>query len=80
MVRFFVIDFSDKKSAVSCRRALLRLKSTVDCDEPVQYSFGGPQQEHFLCVHSTKTEEELDDWLYSVKASGDYIGVTEKSV
>jgi hypothetical protein len=78
-IYYQVIDFSNKKSALSCRRALIKLKSTVSCSEPMQYYFSQTwQEEHALYVHTTMTEEQLDHWLYSVKASGDYIGCTLK--
>ena len=70
------IDVPDKKEGNKIYHKLKRLKSTLSIEKPVNYYFGGIQNECIIRLETTKTETELDNWLYNTKGV-DYIGCGE---
>lgn len=67
------IDVGNKKEGMIIYHKLKRLKSTLSLEKPVNYYFGGVQNECIIRLETTKTETELDDWLYKTKGIN-YIG------
>ena len=68
---WFIIDHETHNVKHTMRR-LLRLKSTLACEFNGLY-----YQDSAYCqvlVHTTKSESELDDWLWRTD-TGDYVGV-----
>ena len=55
---------------------LNRLAGTRAVDRG-EYLFPGPTGYSQVLVSTDKTEEELDDWLYSVKHGCEYVGCGE---
>lgn len=72
--REFIIDCTTADKAKLVRR-LAALKSTVEARDGGEYREDRTLSQ--VHVTSSKTEEELDDWLYSTKGI-DYLGVVER--
>lgn len=77
-MRTLFIDVPSKTEGNKIFHRLKRLKSVLSIEKPVNYYFGGIQNECIIYLDTTMTEEQLDNWLY--KSNGiDYIGCGEKT-
>lgn len=73
MNRLF-IDVPNKAAGNVIFNRLKSLKTTSEVTRPVNYQFcGQTQNECQMLLVTTKTEKEVDDWLYASKGV-DYIG------
>lgn len=72
------IDVGSKSDGMKLFHRLKRLKSVLSIEKPVNYFFGGIQDECIIYLDTTMTEEQLDNWLYKTKRI-DYIGCGEKT-
>ena len=76
------IDCDNLKSAKFYAKRLAKLKSTIEIvSEPAQYNFYGEQKEATFIIRTTKTENEIGDWLYNQKIHWcgiGYIGTYQK--
>lgn len=69
------IDCDNLKSAKFYAKRLLSLKTTLGLEsEPSQYYFGGIQTEACFVIRTTKTEQQIEDWLYKQKIHWQGIG------
>lgn len=69
--QFIDVETKDVKKLIS---RLSRLKSTIDLQDGGEYYFGGATGYNIIYIDTTKTVDELDDWLYSVNHGADYVG------
>jgi hypothetical protein len=77
-VKRFIIDVDSSKTGKFLKRSLLKLKSTISVEDPVNYVFGTVQNECQLRIETLWNEEELENWLYNKKMGHmEYLGIVE---
>lgn len=65
MLNLIGIDCDNLKSAKFYAKRLAALKSTHAIEsEPANYYFGDMQREATFVISTTKTEKQVEEWLY----------------
>ena len=61
-----VIDLSPKSAKTMIVSKLRKLKTTVEVVDHGEYHFPAPTGWHKIILETTKTEKEVEDWLYKL--------------
>ena len=62
-----LIDIRNKSAKTMISNRLKKLKTTEEIEDCGEYWFGGCTDWHKIILVTTRTEEDIDNWLYKLR-------------